>query len=150
MRVVLDTNILIASAYAPRSASLRIVTACIEGRLTLVVSSAVRREYDRLLPRAVRLPRESARDREHAERMERLLSAAECVEPVETPRLVPDDPDDDKFLAAAEAGVASALITNDHHLLELESHSGCRIVRPSAFETLFGFAEQSADENRKE
>jgi predicted nucleic acid-binding protein len=44
-RVVLDTNVLVAAAYNPRSASRHVVEACLGGKLTPVLSSALRREY---------------------------------------------------------------------------------------------------------
>ena len=125
-RVVLDTNVLVASAYNAESASRRIVEACRRGELVLVVSPAIRREYDRILPRAIRRP--GAR-----EEIDALLEQAEVVTPAETPRVVPDDPEDDKFISAATAGNADALITNDEHLLKAASNARVRVVQPSAF-----------------
>jgi predicted nucleic acid-binding protein len=46
---------------------------------------------------------------------------------------VPDDPDDDKFLAAALAGPADWLVTNDRHLLALDPHGTLRIVPSGRF-----------------
>jgi predicted nucleic acid-binding protein len=48
-RVVLDTNVLVAAAYNPRSASRQVVEACLGGGLTPVVSGALRREYEFIL-----------------------------------------------------------------------------------------------------
>ena len=125
-RVVLDTNVLVAAAYAPASASRRIVDACLDGHLVAVASSAIRREYDLILGRAVRVEG-------YQDRLGRLLETLELVEPAETPRRVPDDPDDDKFLAAALAGRAEWLITNDRHLLVLDPLDPIRIVPAGAF-----------------
>jgi putative PIN family toxin of toxin-antitoxin system len=129
-RVVLDTNLLVGSAYAPRSASRRIVDACLRGELTALVSAALRREYELILARAVA-------GRRDAEPLRRLLEVAEAVEPMQTPRVVPDDPDDDKLVAAALAGGADALVTNDRHLLALDPHGPLRIVRPAEFVRLW-------------
>jgi putative PIN family toxin of toxin-antitoxin system len=125
-RIVLDTNVLVASAYNAESASRRIVEACRRGELVLIVSPSIRREYDRILPRAIRRP--GLRQEIHA-----LLDQAEVVSPAETPRVVSEDPDDDKFLAAATEGAADALITNDDHLLSVASQTRVRVLRPSAF-----------------
>jgi uncharacterized protein len=125
-RAVVDTNVFIGSAWNATSASRRIVEACRSGALTLVISSAIRREYDRIIPRAVRRQDELGR-------IEDALSRAQMVEPEEQPRVVPGDPDDDKFVAAALAGSAETLITNDDHLLALSEYRGVRILRPGSF-----------------
>jgi predicted nucleic acid-binding protein len=122
-RVVQDTNVLVAAAYNPRSASRHVVEACLGGELTPVVSRAVRREYEFILARA-------ARGRPYLGRVRQLLDGAEVVEPAQTPRVVPDDPGDDKLVAAALAAGA-ALVTNDGHLLALAGHEGLEVVRPA-------------------
>jgi predicted nucleic acid-binding protein len=122
-RVVQDTNVLVAAAYNPRSASRHVVEACLGGELTPVVSRAVRREYEFILARA-------ARGRPYLGRVRQLLDGAEVVEPAQTPRVVPDDPGDDKLVAAALAAGA-ALVTNDAHLLALAGHEGLEVVRPA-------------------
>src|SRR5947209_3908934 len=113
-RVILDTNVLVAAAYNAGSASRRVVEACLGGRLTAVHSPALRREYEHILARA-------ARGRPYLERLQRLLEQAQVVVPEETPRVVPDDPDDDKLVAAALAAGA-VLVTNDAHLLSIAGH----------------------------
>jgi putative PIN family toxin of toxin-antitoxin system len=124
-RVVLDTNVLVGGAYAEGSASRRIIDACLAGELTAVLSPALRREYELILRQAVRV-------RGYDESLRRLLEEAEVVEPERTPRVVADDPEDDKLVAAALAAGAT-LVTNDHHLLELDPHGPLRIVRPGEF-----------------
>lgn len=125
-RIVLDTNVLIGSAYNPRSASRRIVEACLRRELTPVVSPAVKAEYERIIPRAVQ-------DEREVERIRELISQAQMVRPAGRPRVVPDDPEDDKFLAAAVAGKADAVITSDDHVLGVGAHWGIPIVRPTEF-----------------
>ena len=44
--------------------------------------------------------------------------------------MVPDDPGDDKLVAAALAAGA-ALVTNDGHLLALAGREGLEVVRPA-------------------
>jgi predicted nucleic acid-binding protein len=91
--------------------------------LTPVLSRAIRREYEFILARA-------ARGRPYLERIHQLLDGAEVVEPAQTPRVVPDDPEDDKLVAVALAAGA-ALVTNDGHLLALAGHEGLEVVRPA-------------------
>jgi len=121
VRIVLDTNVLVAAAYNPRSAARRIVEACLEGTLTAVASKAVRREYEYILARAVRVP-------DYQEHLALLVDGLQIVKPRKTPRVVRDDPDDDKLLAAAVAGGAEWLVTSDRHLLALDPYRGIRIA----------------------
>jgi putative PIN family toxin of toxin-antitoxin system len=122
-RVVLDTNVLVAAAYNPASASRRVVEACLDGELAAVLSTALRREYEFILARAVR-------GRPYLERIHRLVDGAQVVEPAQTPRVVADDPDDDKLVSAALAAGAT-LVTNDAHLLAIAGHEGLKVVRPA-------------------
>jgi putative PIN family toxin of toxin-antitoxin system len=122
-RVVLDTNVLVAAVYNPDSASRSVVEACLDGKLQAVLSPALHREYEFILARA-------ARGRLYLERIQRLLDSAEGVEPAQVPRVVPDDPEDDKLVAAALAGRA-VLVTNDAHLLAVAGHEGLQVVRPA-------------------
>ena len=46
------------------------------------------------------------------------------------PRVVPDDPGDDKLVAVALAAGA-VLVSNDGHLLALAGHEGLEVVRPA-------------------
>jgi predicted nucleic acid-binding protein len=48
------------------------------------------------------------------------------------PRLC-DDPDDDKYIAAAIAGNAAFVVTGDGQLLAVVEHEGLRILTPRAF-----------------
>jgi putative PIN family toxin of toxin-antitoxin system len=125
MRIVIDTNILVGAAYRPDSASRRIVRAVEEQTLTLIVSAAVRREYELVLSKAIRT--DEARDR-----ILRAIGLAECVTVSEVPA-VTEDRSDDKFLAAALAGQADAIVSSDAHLLSVHPYQGIAILRPSHF-----------------
>lgn len=125
-RVVVDTNVLVGSAYNPRSASRKIVMACQLGDLELCTSPATLREYELILHRAIR-------KQDQREQMLALVRQAWLVDPPETPRVVPDDPEDDKFLAVAVAAKAIALVTNDRGVLEVGVYRGIAILRPNAF-----------------
>lgn len=124
--VVLDTNVLVGAAYAEGSHSRRIVEACLHGELAAVASSAVKREYELILTRAVRQP-------DYEMRLGRLLQSVESVEPDHVPRVVEEDAQDDKFLAAAVAAGAGWIVTSDRHLLALDPYGPVRILSPTAF-----------------
>lgn len=131
-RVVVDTNVLVGSSYNAASSSRRIVDACREGRLRLVVSREVLREYERMLPRAIRRPGE-------LERAMEAIRGAEMTETGLTPEVVRGDPEDDKFFALAWAAGADAIITNDQLVLQIDGLEGIRVMRPGEF--LDGYGE---------
>lgn len=56
--LVLDTNVLVAAGFNPRSASARIVDAVKQGRLRMVWNDATRREIERIVQQIppLRLP----------------------------------------------------------------------------------------------
>jgi putative PIN family toxin of toxin-antitoxin system len=51
--------------------------------------------------------------------------------PKELPRVIPEDPLDDLFLALASEGKAQLIISGDHHLLGLGSYKEIQIVTPN-------------------
>jgi predicted nucleic acid-binding protein len=51
---------------------------------------------------------------------------------------VSEDPDDDKYLAAAIEGRAAFVVSGDPHLLDVAEHQGVRITTPRAFLDLLG------------
>ena len=123
IRVVLDTNVLVAAARASRSASRQIVNACLEGRVGAVVSCALQREYDLILGRALR-------GTSYLKQLSRLIEMSQRVEPKSVPRVVPDDPDDDKLVALAIAAKVDALVTSDKHLKSLGLAGNILILSP--------------------
>ncbi len=125
-RIVLDTDCLVAAAYAAGSASRRVLGACLRGEVVALVSPDLQREYEHILNRAVR-------GRDFGATFQQFLAKAERVHLSETPRVVPDDPADDKLVAAAQAGRADAIVTNDRHLLRLDPYGELRILRPTVF-----------------
>jgi len=127
-RIVLDTNVFIASAYNAGSASARIIEAIERGELQLILSPGILHEYARIIPRAVRT-------QGRIDRLRSIIAAGIQVSPPANPP-VTEDREDDKFLAAALAGSAQAVITNDPHLLAVDAYLGIRVLRPSAFEQL--------------
>ncbi len=51
---------------------------------------------------------------------------------------VSQDPDDDKYIAAALEGRAAFVVTGDPDLLEIKEHAGVRIVSPRQFLDILG------------
>ena len=136
-RILLDTNILIAAAYNLHSASSRVVNRVQSGELSLIVSPAIKGEYERLFPRAVRSPQKQ-------EWIWQVVGRADLATPEENPP-VTEDRDDDKFLAAAVCGQADAIISNDQHLLSVHPYLGIDILQPARFLEQMGEDDHAED-----
>lgn len=133
MRVVLDTNIIISRYLTPHGRVARVVDLWEADAFELIVSTAVLREYSRVLryPRHRRTHRMT--DDQLAEVDQAFREFARIVEPVGTPAVIKQDPDDDHFLALSAAGGADCLVTGDPHLLQLGSHQDIPILKPADF-----------------
>jgi len=57
----------------------------------------------------------------------------ELVEVTGNLRVVTADSDDDKFIECAISGGATVIISSDHHLLDLGSYGGIRILNAGQF-----------------
>ena len=116
IRVVLDTNVLIAAARSPQSASRQIVAACLDGKVKAVISKALQQEYDLILRRA----------------LSNVPYVIQLIQLFDTcSHVVPDDADDDKIVALAIAAQVDALVTSDHHLKYLHPLENISILSPS-------------------
>ena len=51
------------------------------------------------------------------------------VEPLHTPRIVLNDPDDDQVVAAAIEARAHLIVSGDKHLLQLTDRIGIRVLK---------------------
>ncbi|SDE39252.1 putative toxin-antitoxin system toxin component, PIN family [Thermus arciformis] len=127
MRVVLDTNVLVA-ALLTQGAAAQVVDLWLEGRYTLLTAEVQLRELRRVLrDKFPELPRAKV-----GRLVNLLRRQAEVVARPRPPGLSPD-PDDDLLLGLALAGRADCLVTGDKsHLLSLKV-KGLRILSVRSF-----------------
>ena len=109
MHIVLDTNCLIQS-ISPRSRYYAVWESLVDGRNTLCVTNEIITEYLEILQRLT--------DYDTAETIVKTIVNSRFVEFI-TPfyrfELIPQDPDDNKFVDCAIAANARYIVTNDHH-----------------------------------
>ena len=123
--VVLDTNVFVAAYWAPRSASARVIHACIDGSLRAVYTNESRRETLAVL-RQIKLPED------YFKRLDAYWERGELVEAVRVDDVPIDDPEDRKFLEAAMGGDADFLVSNDDHLLSVGYIGRSEILTPGS------------------
>jgi putative PIN family toxin of toxin-antitoxin system len=136
VRVILDTNILVAALISPTGAPAAILQAFLDERFTLVTCEPQFEEFKRV-----------TRDPELRKRV-KPAEAGTLVNELRVLALIPEglpkverstDPHDDFLLALAEAASADYLVTGDKSgLLALRKHRRTRIVTARRFCKLLG------------
>jgi len=134
LRAVLDANVLASAFIRPQGPSGQILRDFVEKRsFDLVLSSAILAEFRRVLfyPR-LRKELDCSDDAIEVN-VAALGVLADLAEGEIEVRAVKDDPDDDKYLAAALLGRAGFVVSGDRHLLNLGEYQGIRILKPRTF-----------------
>jgi putative PIN family toxin of toxin-antitoxin system len=132
MRVVVDTNVLIAGVLW-QSTPHRIIELAEEGHITLCASPAMLAEFERVLKRRKFQSRLRLRRTSLEEIMSLIMPLLELYAPSMAEGSVPLDPTDEMFIACALSANAEPLISGDDHLLGLRTYGHIRIVSPAEF-----------------
>ena len=132
MRIVADTNILISATFW-KGDSERIMRMVEKGKVTLVLSSEIIKEFIKVLRSDEILQKIRDKDLRFQLTVEKIVSLAEIVVPDERLDVVKDDPDDNSILECALAADVKYIITGDPHLLNLEWFGKIKIISPAAF-----------------
>jgi putative PIN family toxin of toxin-antitoxin system len=132
MRVVLDTNILVA-AFVSEGICSKLLMRSRKNQFDLLACPFILQEFERVL-----IKKFSA-TRNETHRALQIISEAthSVVRPSPLDQPVCRAPDDDAMLACALEGRADYLVTGDEDLLELKVFKGIRIITPRDFELLF-------------
>ena len=132
MRVVFDTNVLVAGLLSPAGPPGEIVRMVSSGELTLCLDARVLREYAEVLRR----PRFGFPEEPVAVLLDFLAHSGEMTASSPLPEPLPD-PDDEPFLQVAIAGRAAYLVTGN--LAHFPENLRCeiKVVSPGAFLSIF-------------
>jgi uncharacterized protein len=132
VRAVLDANVYISAAIRPEGPGQIIERFLREPAFELVVSPAIVDEVLRGL-RYAKVTRHIRREIDPDAWFTGIVLLADLIAGDYVLSGVSEDPDHDKYLAAAVEGRATRLVTGDPDLLSLGEHAGVRIVNPRAF-----------------
>jgi len=128
MRVVLDTNVLVAGLLSPFGSCGEVVRMVSSGELSLCLDARVLSEYGELLRR----PKFGFDDHEIAALLDYVGHGGLTVASSPLPRRLPD-PDDEPFLAVALGGGAEYLITGNQTHYPPGLREGVAVVSPAEF-----------------
>ena len=132
VRVVLDTDVLVAAIRSDAGASRRLVENALDERYSLMVSVPLMVEYEAVLTRSEHL----AESRLSADDVQALLDAvADVAEPVRLSYLwrpILSDAQDDMVLETAVNGQADLLVTfNQRHFTRAVATFALQVLRPA-------------------
>ena len=131
MRIVLDTNVLVAFLLTRGRVTSAILDGWERGDFDLLTSPALVAEVRRTLEKPTllrRVRREAAEALLAALQKDAILTSGE----VELDG-VTADPDDDAVVSCAIEGDADYIVSRDAHLLDLGEYEGVHVVEPGAF-----------------
>jgi putative PIN family toxin of toxin-antitoxin system len=111
MRVVIDTDVMVATFESPTGASRRLVSEVLEGRVTLLLSTSLMLEYEDVLTRSQTLARSRLTVGEVLEVLDELARICLPVGFDYRWRPAARDPDDDLVLETAINGSADVIAT---------------------------------------
>jgi uncharacterized protein len=122
MRVVFDSNVLIAALLFPEGRAASAVENILDGSNDLVLSPPVLREILSVLARKF------SRDREELSRVAVVLGEmGEIVDPSRRLAVFRDEPDN-RILECAVEGKADVIVTGDKAMLVLGEYHGVRLI----------------------
>lgn len=131
MKLVLDTNVVVAAMRSPSGASAALLRAAREGRATLLATVALALEYEAVCRQAEHRLASGLSEREVDVFLDALIALAEPVETHFMWRPQLRDSGDEMVLEAAANGRADALVTfNVRDFGIVPSHFGVEVLLP--------------------
>lgn len=130
MRVVVDTGILVSALIRPKGTIGDVLHSLRDGRFTAIYSTPMMLEVTEVLGR----PKIQEKYHVQPDDIEALINLVRLRGELVVPKKIITacrDPKDNKFLEAALAGKADAIVTGDDDLLVLHPFEGVKILRPA-------------------
>lgn len=134
MRVVLDTNVLVAALRSKEGASAELLRAAHDGRVTAIANAGLFAEYEAVLTRAEHLLAGGVSHEDIIDALDALAARVEPAEPHFSWRPQLGDPDDEMVLEAAVNGGGEAIVTFEIATFrEAAARFGIDVLTPGAF-----------------
>jgi putative PIN family toxin of toxin-antitoxin system len=133
LRAVLDANVYVSAVIRPEGPPGQILERFLRDAVfDMVLSPALIEEILSALPYP-KLRKQVRAEIDATAWFEAIVVLADLIPGEYTLVGVSDDPDDDKYIAAAVEGRATFVVTGVPDLLEVKEHAGVRIVTPRQF-----------------
>lgn len=131
MRIVLDTNVVLSALLWRGTPYQLLTTLRAQSEYQLFSSPVLLEELAGVLTRTTITPRLALIKQSAQSVLADYSAAVTSVEPLEVPRVVPADPDDDHVLACALAARADLIVSGDRDLLTLGRYRDIPILLPN-------------------
>lgn len=132
MRVVFDTNVVVAGMRSPAGASAALLTAARRGKITILANVALALEYEAICRRAEHGVAAGLKPAQVAIFVDAVIAMAESVESHFLWRPQLRDPSDELVLEAAVNGRASAIVTfNEQDFGAVPMRFGVKVLSPA-------------------
>lgn len=132
-RSVVDTNVIVSVLLSPSGSPARVIQRWESEAFDLLVSEPILVEYRR----ALKYDHLRAHHRMTAEEISQVIEGFRefglLIDVSLDLDVIPEDPEDNKFIECAITGKANYIVTGDSHLLALQDYQGIRILTPAAF-----------------
>ncbi len=138
MRIVIDTNVLIDGGAGFFGPARQVLDLCLQNKVTPILSQEITDENWHIIEKLIK-------DEKYLKDLENYFSQAEIIEPLPYVGGYLEDPDDEKFLEAALAAEAEAVVTSDNHLLSVVNYHGVPVMKPQDF--LYWYKEKLPQNN---
>jgi hypothetical protein len=142
IRIVLDTNLLVSAILSPQGNPPIVLKLCLKGIFSLVISHDILDETRRVFqyPKLVKLMKKRRVTPQYIDDFIDKLSRVAIITPGKLSiEGIQDDPDDTMVLSCAVEGEADVIISGDHHLTDLKTYKGIKILDPTTFlKTILG------------
>ncbi|MEB2332991.1 MAG: putative toxin-antitoxin system toxin component, PIN family [Anaerolineaceae bacterium] len=134
LRVVIDTNILVSALLSKKGAPAKLVDAWRNREFLVISSESAILEVERVIAELASTGKYSISN-EDIQAISNLLreDALLVSGQMDAQGTVPQDPDDEKFIAIALEGEATVIVSGDHHLLDLGKHGNISIQTARQF-----------------
>jgi len=133
IKAVLDTNVIISGIIMDHGTTYQILRNWENGRFEVILSESIIQEIQRVLY----YPHIKNRKNLTEERIESILNTLKKYAVITPAKIeisvISEDPKDNMFIVAAIEGDAEYIVSGDHHLLDIESFMGAKIISPSVF-----------------
>jgi hypothetical protein len=136
IRIVLDTNLLVSAILSPQGNPAVILKLCLKGIFSLLISNDILDETRRVFhyPKLVKLMKKRGVAPQYIDDFIDKLSRIAIITPGKLSiEEIQDDPDDNMVLSCALEGEADVIISGDHHLTDIKTYKGIKVLDPATF-----------------